>query len=107
LREYAESKFKRDGVKVKGNSKITAVGPDWLELEGEGRGEWTYAFTGAALMSVPYGLLVWSTGLSPNPFIDNLTGVSKDEKTHSSVSLDMRKSYANIAVFTSVHIYRF
>jgi NADH dehydrogenase FAD-containing subunit len=39
LREYAESKFKRDGVKVKGNSKITAVGPDWLELEGEGRGK--------------------------------------------------------------------
>jgi hypothetical protein len=39
LREYAESKFKRDGVKVKGNSKITAVGPDWLELEGEGRGQ--------------------------------------------------------------------
>jgi NADH dehydrogenase FAD-containing subunit len=42
LRKYAESKFKRDGVKVKGNSKITAVGPDWLELEGEGRGEWTW-----------------------------------------------------------------
>ena len=39
LREYAESKFKRDGVNVKGNSKITAVGQDWLELEGEGRGE--------------------------------------------------------------------
>lgn len=41
LREYAESKFKRDGVNVKGNSKITAVGQDWLELEGEGRGEST------------------------------------------------------------------
>lgn len=40
MRKYAESKFKRDGVKVQGNSKITAVGPDWLELEGEGRGEW-------------------------------------------------------------------
>lgn len=38
LREYAESKFKRSGVAVKGNSKITAVGPDWLELEGEGKG---------------------------------------------------------------------
>ena len=42
MRKYAENKFKRDGVKVKGNSKITAVGPDWLELEGEGRGEWTW-----------------------------------------------------------------
>jgi NADH dehydrogenase len=38
LREYAETKFKRDGVQVKGNSKIVAVGPDWIELEGEGRG---------------------------------------------------------------------
>lgn len=32
---------------------------------------------------VPYGMLVWSTGLSPNPFIQKLRGVSKDEKTQS------------------------
>lgn len=38
LREYAESKFKRSGVNVQGSSKIKAVGPDWLDLEGEGKG---------------------------------------------------------------------
>ena len=43
------------------------------------------------IWAVPYGLLVWSTGLSPNPFIDSLTGVSKDEKTHSSVPSLARK----------------
>ncbi|GFZ48804.1 hypothetical protein JCM24511_06553 [Saitozyma sp. JCM 24511] len=69
LRAYAEQKFARDKVKIKGGSKITAVGPDWLELEGKEK--------------VPYGMLVWSTGLSPNPFIQKLRGVSKDEKTQS------------------------
>lgn len=88
MREYAENKFKRSGVNVKGNSKILAVGPDWLELEGEGRGEYHTSFrdwwsTKKLTGTVPYGLLVWSTGLSPNPFIDKLNGVLKDEKTHS------------------------
>lgn len=39
LRAYAEQKFARDKVKIKGGSKITAVGPDWLELEGKEKGE--------------------------------------------------------------------
>jgi NADH dehydrogenase len=33
LRGYAERKFARDGVTVNGNSKITAVGRDWIELQ--------------------------------------------------------------------------
>lgn len=44
LREYAESKFAREGIEARPSSKITAVGPDWLELDGEGgkhRGEGT------------------------------------------------------------------
>jgi len=39
LREYAERKFARDGVTVKGNSRVTAVGRDWIELQDGERGE--------------------------------------------------------------------
>lgn len=35
LREYAERKFSREKVEVRPNSKITAVGADWIELESQ------------------------------------------------------------------------
>ena len=39
LREYAEQKFTREGVEARPNSHITAVGPDWIELDGKTKGE--------------------------------------------------------------------
>ncbi|KAL1413297.1 hypothetical protein Q8F55_001053 [Vanrija albida] len=72
LRHYAEKKFARDGVKVRGNSKIVAAGPDWIELA-----------TKDGTEKVPYGMLVWSTGLSVNPFVSALQGVKKDKHTGS------------------------
>jgi NADH dehydrogenase FAD-containing subunit len=38
LREYAEQRFAREGVEARPNSKITAVGPDWIELDGKTKG---------------------------------------------------------------------
>lgn len=35
--------------------------------------------------SEPFGMLVWSTGLAANPFVERLEGVSHDEKTKSCV----------------------
>lgn len=35
---------------------------------------------------VPFGLLVWSTGLAPNPLIQSITEVEKDPKSSRSVS---------------------
>ncbi len=32
-------------------------------------------------LSVNFGLLVWSTGLAPNPLIDSITEAKKDERT--------------------------
>ena len=32
---------------------------------------------------VPFGLLVWSTGLAPNPLIESITEVKKDKRTSS------------------------
>ncbi|ORY35769.1 pyridine nucleotide-disulfide oxidoreductase-domain-containing protein [Naematelia encephala] len=69
LRNYAEKHFRREGVKIKPNSRITAVGEDWLELDGKDR--------------VPHGLLVWSTGLASNPLMSKLAGVKRDEKNKS------------------------
>lgn len=43
----------------------------WLELDGGAR--------------EPFGLLVWNTGLTANPFVESLEGLSRDEKTKSCV----------------------
>ncbi|GMK59293.1 hypothetical protein CspeluHIS016_0703080 [Cutaneotrichosporon spelunceum] len=74
LRSYAERKFKRSGVEVRGNTKIVAVGKDYLELASSG---------GEDPERVPYGLLVWNTGLQANPFIEALPGLDKDPKSKS------------------------
>lgn len=39
----------------------------------------------ADVSSEAFGLLVWSTGLSANPFVERLEGVSHDDKTKSYV----------------------
>jgi NADH dehydrogenase len=93
LQEYATRKFERDGVKVMPNSSVTAVGDGWLEIKGQPRGALgprrppprALQLTAFLDAPVPYGLLVWSTGLSPNPFVEKLGGVSKHEKTKSCV----------------------
>ncbi|GAA5832999.1 hypothetical protein JCM3766R1_000392 [Sporobolomyces carnicolor] len=69
LQEYAEKKFDREGIAVKGNHHVKEVKEDHLIIEEEGK--------------VPYGLLVWSTGLAPNPLIEALGDLQHDEKTHS------------------------
>lgn len=33
------------------------------------------------LGAVPFGLLVWNTGLAPNPLIQSIKELQKDEKT--------------------------
>ncbi|GAA6030348.1 hypothetical protein JCM8097_009061 [Rhodosporidiobolus ruineniae] len=70
LAEFATEKFKREGIRIKGNHHVTAVHEAHLEIKEEGR--------------VPYGLLVWSTGLAPNPFIEHVgKALQHDEKTKS------------------------
>lgn len=32
---------------------------------------------------MPFGLLVWNTGLAANPLIESISELQKDEKTHS------------------------
>lgn len=73
LSEFAAEKFKRQGVAIKCESHITRVCEDHLEIEEEG--------------DVPFGMLVWNTGLAANPFIDSIKDLKKDEKTHVCVLL--------------------
>lgn len=74
LREYAMRQFAREGVTIHPNSKVLEVGDGWMEVAGEGR--------------LPFGLLVWSTGLTPNPLITSLTTLAKDGRTKSLQTTD-------------------
>ncbi|GAA6015423.1 hypothetical protein JCM11491_000426 [Sporobolomyces phaffii] len=69
LQRYAEDKFARDGIDVQGNRHVVRVERDHLVVEEVGK--------------VPYGLLVWSTGLAPNPLVEALGDLAHDTKTHA------------------------
>lgn len=55
LQQYASQQFEREGIIIKTQHHVERVEPDALITKEEGR--------------VPAGLVVWSTGLAPNPFI--------------------------------------
>lgn len=38
---------------------------------------------------VPFGLLVWSTGLAPNPLIKSISEAKKHEKTHRCATIPL------------------
>lgn len=69
LQQYAEDKYTRRGIAIKGNRHVTAVHEGALDIKEEGR--------------VHAGLMVWNTGLAPNPLIDSIDDLEKDPKTHS------------------------
>lgn len=65
LSEYTETKFRERGIQVRTNTAVTQVTEEHLML-GDGS-------------HVPYGLLVWSTGLAPTPLIKTLA-LPKDKQ---------------------------
>ncbi|KII91687.1 hypothetical protein PLICRDRAFT_38509 [Plicaturopsis crispa FD-325 SS-3] len=69
LVKYAENTFKRDGISILTSHHVERVeaGKMFVKETGE----------------VPFGLLVWSTGLAGNPLIKSITEVGKDEKSRS------------------------
>ena len=68
LVEEATKKFARDGIRLKNNHHVEEVKEASLIVKEEGE--------------VPYGMLVWSTGLAPNPLIESITELKRNEKTH-------------------------
>ncbi|KAG1742979.1 FAD/NAD(P)-binding domain-containing protein [Suillus occidentalis] len=66
---YAENKFRRDGISIKTRHHVERVEKDRMFVKEQGE--------------VPFGLLVWSTGLAPNPLIRSIDCLQKHDKTQS------------------------
>jgi NADH:ubiquinone reductase (non-electrogenic) len=58
LRSYTAMRFRRQGIEVRFNSPVAEVGPGYLKLK-----------SGEVLSA---GLVVWSTGTAPSPFVTAL-----------------------------------
>ncbi|KAG6380296.1 NDE1, mitochondrial external NADH dehydrogenase [Boletus reticuloceps] len=67
LATYAEDKFRRDGISIKTRHHVERVEKDKMLVKEQGE--------------VPFGLLVWSTGLAPNPLIQSIDYISKHERS--------------------------
>ncbi|KAG8216138.1 NDE1, mitochondrial external NADH dehydrogenase [Butyriboletus roseoflavus] len=79
LAAWAEEKFRRDGINIKTRhhvERVEKVKPLLIIL---------YNSRGSA---VPFGLLVWSTGLAPNPLIQSIHDIEKHERSQSLLTDD-------------------
>lgn len=65
LSTYAREKFKRDGIDLLLNRKVKAVEKGRLIVEPDGE--------------IPFGLLVWSTGICASPLVKSTNSIAKDE----------------------------
>jgi len=74
LVQYAEKTFSRDGISILTSHHVERVEPGKMFVTEQGE--------------VYFGLLVWSTGLAPNPLISSITELTKDEKTGRSLITD-------------------
>lgn len=73
LREYAERKFKRDAIRIRYGANVSKVEKEEVHLS-----------DGDVL---PHGVLVWNTGLAPQPLIAGLShGIMKDKWRHVLVN---------------------
>ncbi|TFK36642.1 pyridine nucleotide-disulfide oxidoreductase-domain-containing protein [Crucibulum laeve] len=72
LVKYTENILTREGVSILTNRHVERVEPGKMIVKGQGE--------------VPFGLLVWSTGLAPNPLISAIKEVQKDGKNSSLVT---------------------
>ncbi|KAF8893040.1 NDE1, mitochondrial external NADH dehydrogenase [Infundibulicybe gibba] len=72
LVKYAEKMFSREGISILTSHHVERVESGKLFIKEQGE--------------VPFGLLVWSTGLAPNPLISAISEVKKDEKTSKLIT---------------------
>ncbi|ORY77230.1 pyridine nucleotide-disulfide oxidoreductase-domain-containing protein [Leucosporidium creatinivorum] len=69
LVKYATDQFARQGVSIKTKRRVTRVNEASIEIAGEGE--------------VPFGMLVWSTGLCASTLVRSITELKHDERTQS------------------------
>ncbi|EKM56698.1 uncharacterized protein PHACADRAFT_91741 [Phanerochaete carnosa HHB-10118-sp] len=72
LQDFAVQRFKREGIRILTQHHVEKVEEGKLFVKEKGE--------------VPFGLLVWSTGLAPNPLIKSISEAKKHEKTHSLIT---------------------
>ncbi|KJA25263.1 hypothetical protein HYPSUDRAFT_64846 [Hypholoma sublateritium FD-334 SS-4] len=72
LRKYTEKTLSREGISILTNHHVERVEKGKMIVKEIGE--------------VPFGLLVWSTGLAPNPVVEAVTDVKKDPKTSSLIT---------------------
>ncbi|KAM3584087.1 hypothetical protein VKS41_004054 [Umbelopsis sp. WA50703] len=68
LSAYATKKFARRGIQVKTGRQVKEVLKDRLVIKEDGE--------------VPFGMLVWSTGLMQNPLVESCQNALKDDRSH-------------------------
>ena len=78
----------------------------YLKEEGEGyysecRSALILSANAVIYNTVYFGLLVWSTGLAPNPLIQSITEAEKDPKTSRSVPSHTRNHYQTHTIWIS------
>ncbi|KAJ8101244.1 pyridine nucleotide-disulfide oxidoreductase-domain-containing protein [Lipomyces tetrasporus] len=72
LSEYAEQHFRRHNIEIRTGVMVQEVTEHSLRIKNSGGEDET----------VNYGLLVWSTGLAPNPFVAGSDVVVKDKRNN-------------------------
>ncbi|KAH9923063.1 pyridine nucleotide-disulfide oxidoreductase-domain-containing protein [Fomitopsis serialis] len=67
LQSFATQKFQREGIRLLTTHHVERVEPGKMYVKEQGE--------------VYFGLLVWSTGLAPNPLVESITEIERDPKT--------------------------
>ncbi|KAL1692910.1 hypothetical protein GGG16DRAFT_89324 [Schizophyllum commune] len=74
LVNYTENTLRREGVRIRTGHHVERVERDRMIVTEQGE--------------VPFGLLVWSTGLAPNPLVSSITELQKDKKSGRTIQVD-------------------
>ncbi|QRW15191.1 NADH dehydrogenase [Ceratobasidium sp. AG-Ba] len=74
LSEFAERHLKREGVTIKPQHFVSRVEDGVLHFKNDD--------------PVPFGMLVWATGLSTNPFVGSIKGVQKEDTPAARILTD-------------------
>ncbi|KAF8153138.1 pyridine nucleotide-disulfide oxidoreductase-domain-containing protein [Crassisporium funariophilum] len=74
LRKYTENTLAREGISILTSHHVERVEAGKMIVTEQGE--------------VPFGLLVWSTGLASNPLVEVIKDVQKDTKTSSLITND-------------------
>ncbi|KAF8409358.1 hypothetical protein HHK36_005433 [Tetracentron sinense] len=62
ISSYAEQKFQRDGIEVQTGCRVVSVSDKVVTMKEKSKGE---------ISSIPYGMIVWSTGVGTRPVISD------------------------------------